>query len=81
MICVTGSGGTVSSEVIRQLESLKAPFRGAYFSNKKGDKRGLVPLHQKVRPSGRWLKRHSTHFIRIIVPRAAATAIFTLRRA
>ncbi len=37
MICVTGASGTVSSEVIRQLESSKAPFRGAYFSNNKAE--------------------------------------------
>ncbi len=37
MICVTGASGTVSSEVIRQLETSKAPFRGAYFSNKKAE--------------------------------------------
>ena len=34
MICVTGASGTLSSEVIRQLESAKAPFRCAYFSSK-----------------------------------------------
>ena len=34
MICVTGASGTLSSEVIRQLELTKAPFRAAYFSNK-----------------------------------------------
>ena len=33
MICVTGAGGTLSSEVIRQLEQ-KAPFRAAYFSDR-----------------------------------------------
>src|SRR5688572_14122484 len=32
MICITGAGGTVSSEVIRQLES-QVSFRAAYFSN------------------------------------------------
>ena len=32
MICVTGAGGTVSSEVIRQLDQ-KVSFRAAYFSN------------------------------------------------
>ena len=37
MICITGASGTVSSEVIRQLESAKALFRGAYFSNKKAE--------------------------------------------
>jgi uncharacterized protein YbjT (DUF2867 family) len=31
MICITGASGTLSSEVIRQLET-KAPFRAAYFS-------------------------------------------------
>ena len=35
MICVTGASGTVSSEVIRQLEAAKAPFRAAYHSNEK----------------------------------------------
>lgn len=34
MICVTGASGTLSSEVIRQLESGKAPIRAACFSNK-----------------------------------------------
>jgi uncharacterized protein YbjT (DUF2867 family) len=34
MICVTGASGTLSSEVIRQLESTKQPLRAAYFSGK-----------------------------------------------
>ena len=34
MICVTGASGTLSREVIRQLESAKALLRAAYFSNK-----------------------------------------------
>ncbi|MBA3711650.1 MAG: SDR family oxidoreductase [Pyrinomonadaceae bacterium] len=37
MICVTGPGGTVGSEVIKQLEAAKAPFRAAYFSNEKAE--------------------------------------------
>ncbi|MGH7233019.1 MAG: SDR family oxidoreductase [Nitrospiraceae bacterium] len=37
MICVTGAGGTVGSEVIKQLEFAKAPFRAAYFSNEKAE--------------------------------------------
>jgi uncharacterized protein YbjT (DUF2867 family) len=32
MICVTGAGGTLSREVIRQLERQAEPFRAAYFS-------------------------------------------------
>lgn len=31
MICITGAGGTLSTEVIRQLNLIRAPFRGAYF--------------------------------------------------
>jgi len=37
MICVTGAGGTVGREVIKELESAKAPFRAAYFSKSKAD--------------------------------------------
>ena len=37
MICVTGAGGTVGSEVVRQLQEAKAPFRAAYFSKGKAD--------------------------------------------
>ncbi len=37
MICVTGAGGTVSSELIKQLESASAPFRAAHFSNEKAE--------------------------------------------
>jgi uncharacterized protein YbjT (DUF2867 family) len=37
MILVTGAGGTVGSEVVRQLESTRAPFRAAYFSRGKVD--------------------------------------------
>ena len=37
MICVTGAGGTVSRELIKQLESANAPFRAAHFSNQKAE--------------------------------------------
>lgn len=37
MICVTGAGGTVSSELINQLESANVPLRAAYFSKEKAE--------------------------------------------
>jgi uncharacterized protein YbjT (DUF2867 family) len=37
MICVTGASGTVSSELIKELESAKASFRAAYFSKEKAE--------------------------------------------
>jgi hypothetical protein len=54
--------------------------RIAYFSREKSLKRGLVPLHQESPASQRWLKRHCTHFVRIIVPRAADPKVFALTR-
>ena len=37
MICVTGAGGTVGSELIKQLESAHVPFRAAFFSVEKAE--------------------------------------------
>ena len=37
MICVTGPGGTVGSDLSKQLESANVPFRAAYFSNEKAE--------------------------------------------
>ena len=38
MICITGAGGTVGSEVLRQLEMTNTKFRVAYFSQDKADR-------------------------------------------
>ncbi len=35
MICITGAGGTVGKEVVKQLELAKVPYRAAYFSKDK----------------------------------------------
>jgi uncharacterized protein YbjT (DUF2867 family) len=35
MICITGAGGTVGREVVKQLKLAKVPFRVAYFSPEK----------------------------------------------
>jgi len=37
MLCVTGASGTLGSEVVRQLQSAKAPFRAAYFSDRQAE--------------------------------------------
>lgn len=37
MVIVTGAGGTVGSEVVRQLQSAKVPFRAAHFSRNKAE--------------------------------------------
>ncbi len=38
MICITGAGGTVGSEVLKQIKSISAQFRVAYFSAEKADR-------------------------------------------
>jgi hypothetical protein len=52
--------------------------RIAYFEHRPGA-RGVVLLHQQAEGE-RWLNRHSTHFIRLIVPRAATAEVFKLKR-
>ena len=37
MICITGAGGTVGSEIARQLQSTQEQFRLAYFSQTKAE--------------------------------------------
>ncbi len=54
--------------------------RIAYFARGARAKRGLVQLHRREGTASRWLQRHSTHFLRIIVPRAADPGIFKLKR-
>jgi pimeloyl-ACP methyl ester carboxylesterase len=54
--------------------------RIAYFTHSKVGKRGLVNLHQETPKSKRWLKRHCTHFVRVVVPRAGKDEIFKLKR-
>ncbi|MFV1968537.1 MAG: hypothetical protein ACC628_24200, partial [Pirellulaceae bacterium] len=54
--------------------------RIAHFSRAKTLRRGAVELHRESPPEARWLKRHSTHFIRVVVPRAADPKIFALKR-
>jgi pimeloyl-ACP methyl ester carboxylesterase len=52
----------------------------SYFDHGAPAPRGIVKLHGSAQ-SDRWLKRHSTHFIKLIVPRVGAKKLFTLKRA
>ncbi len=51
----------------------------AYFERRSGA-RGIVFLHTAGEPADRWLKRHTTHFVRVIVPRAGEPGVFKLKR-
>ena len=49
MICITGAGGTVGSEVLKQLESTDARFRVAYFSKEKADRARAIGIDAVVK--------------------------------
>ncbi|HEX9876008.1 MAG TPA: hypothetical protein VGC50_05080 [Gammaproteobacteria bacterium] len=52
----------------------------SHFAHGVPSKRGVVELHGTDK-ADRWLKRHCTHFIRMIVPRVGAKELFKLTRA
>ncbi len=54
--------------------------RVSYFAKGVPTKRGALDLHGK-NESDRWLKRHCTHFIKMVVPRVGTDELFKLRRA
>ena len=52
----------------------------SYFDHGNPRPRGIAKLHGKVQ-ADRWLKRHCTHFIELVVPRVGADRLFRLKRA
>ncbi|MEQ9450520.1 MAG: hypothetical protein RJQ07_02950 [Pseudomonadales bacterium] len=52
----------------------------SYFAHGSPAKRGVIDLHGVLKRD-RFLKRHTTHFIRMIVPRVGDDSIFKLKRA
>ena len=54
--------------------------RVSYFSRSKAARRALIPLHDRASKQNRWLRRHCTHFMKLIIPRTATREIFSLRR-
>ncbi|MFM9971895.1 MAG: esterase/lipase family protein [Burkholderiales bacterium] len=61
--------------------SAAAPGRNiAYFSSQKTGAEGEVPLHLEAHATQRWLRRNTTHFIQIIIPRMPAEKVFRLAK-
>ena len=55
--------------------------RISYFSRRRDARHGLVNLHERESPENRWLKRHSTHFVTLVIPRVGVPTTFSLRGA
>lgn len=48
MMCITGAGGTVGSEVLKQLQSKNVQFRAAYNSKQKADRANAMGIDAVV---------------------------------
>lgn len=82
-----GQGGFYDNVTKDQLQALAFTVtaedpgeRVAYFSRTKGGKRGVIALHDRDSKTNRWLTKNCTHFVELIIPRAAADNVFTLKR-
>ncbi|HSH74711.1 MAG TPA: hypothetical protein VLA09_03325 [Longimicrobiales bacterium] len=54
--------------------------RVSYFTRSRTGRRGIIGLHGKDSKDNRWLKRHRTHFVELIIPRIGREDLFELRR-
>ncbi len=52
----------------------------SYFSRQKIGADLQLPIHFQNEVAARWLKRNTTHFVRIILPRQPSEKVFTLTR-
>ncbi len=55
--------------------------RISYFSRRSDARHGLVQLHERESPENRWLKRHCTHFVKLVIPRVGLPTTFSLGNA
>lgn len=51
-----------------------------YFNRESEGAKGQVPLHLEHDGTKRWLKRNSTHFVQIVIPRMPSKNVFRLTR-
>lgn len=63
--------------------SISAAAPGAnirYFKRESEGAKGQVPVHMEHDATRRWLKRNSTHFVQIVIPRMPDRSVFKLSR-
>ena len=63
--------------------SIDATAPGAnvhYFDPADPRAAGMVPIHLEGDRTRRWLRRNTTHFVQIILPRRPAADVFRLTR-
>ena len=73
--------GNLPKELYVTVSAANPGDRIAYFTRAPSLRRGLVKIHQWLEGERRWLRRHRTHMVKVIIPRAADPKIFTLKRA
>lgn len=55
----------------------------SYFSDVKHGAKGILPIHfeEQTKQHERWLKRNTTHFVKIIIPRSPKLNVFKIKEA
>jgi pimeloyl-ACP methyl ester carboxylesterase len=55
----------------------------SYFGDFKRGAKGILPIHfeKQTKQQERWLKRNTTHFVKIIIPRTPKPDVFKLKKA
>lgn len=72
----------VQKELLLSISAAAPGPNSHYFSSPDSDAQGFKSLHlfDDQHPEGRWLRRYSTHFLKIIIPRRPQPQVFQLTR-
>lgn len=72
--------GNAEKELLLSISAAPPGPNSHYFSSKDSDAQGFKSLHlfDDNHPEGRWLRRYSTHFLKIIIPRRPNEQVFRL---
>jgi len=72
--------GNAKKELLLSISAAPPGTNSHYFSAKDSDSQGFKSLHlfDGNHPEGRWLRRYSTHFLKIIIPRRPNEQVFRL---
>lgn len=72
--------GNVEKKLLLSISAAPPGPNSHYFSSTDSDAQGFKSLHlfNANHPEGRWLRRYSTHFLKIIIPRRPNERVFSL---
>lgn len=73
--------GTAEKNLCMSISAAPLGDNVQYFSSFKTGAKGSIVLHQSAEDTGgRWLRRNTTHFLEIIIPRCPADDVFKIKK-